>query len=148
MGSGYYPPPDREMEHIMANNFSDEWKKYIITNVTNVKTDTDAKEYHKKFVNTIGNLTFINQPLNASISDDLYDKKLVDYNKELHPITNSLGKYYPKDWRDKEIIDRSKKIMERVLEILDINNLDTSSLPSFSYSTVTPAAWYDLSRLN
>jgi len=66
-------------------------------------------------------------------------------NEKSYSITSDLTHY--SEWRDEEIIDRAQKWMKKILEILDINNLDIPK--GFDYNTTDSngnkraADWYD-----
>ena len=162
MGSGYYPEPTLETEHIMPINFNDDWKKHWITE-KNI-SGGDAEKLHDTFLNELGNLTLITKVSNTSIKDDLFiiklgiaDGKTPCYlNEQSYGITSKLD-FYKKDklvdtaddtavWTDVEITDRAKKLMKKIIEILDINIIDIPQ--NFTYedeidSADTRAEWYD-----
>jgi hypothetical protein len=155
MGTGYSPESTIQIEHIMPNNFNDGWKNHL-TNKKSISED-DAEKLYETYLNELGNLTLISKELNTSIKDALFKIKLgsIDgesqcYLKEQsYGITSKLD-YYKKDdeavWTDVEIIDRSKKLMKKIMEVLDINLIDIPQ--NFTYenenaSGDTRADWYD-----
>jgi len=157
MGTGYSPESTIQVEHIMPINFNDDWKNHL-TKKKNISED-DAEKLHETYLNELGNLTLISKELNASIKDALFKIKLGSadgetqcYLKEQsYGITSNLG-YYQKNkeeepaWTDVQITDRAKKLMKKILEILDINTIDIPH--NFTYenenaSGDTRADWYD-----
>jgi len=151
IGTGYYPGPDIQIEHIMPENLTDEWKNYI-KNQKSFSTDDEIKKYHEEFLHEIGNLTLLSKELNASIKDGLFDEKMgstsspdLCYARDAYKITSNLEHYTR--WIDSDIIDRAKKLMKKILEVLDINNLNIPK--GFDYSDLDPngenraADWYD-----
>ena len=165
IGTGYSPESTIQIEHIMPTNFNDEWKKHL-KNKKNI-SDDDAKNLHDVYHNELGNLTLISKTLNTKIKDALFEIKLGDIDNEVqcylkeqsYGITSKLD-YYRKfekskdgdekvkkvEWTDIEIKDRAKKLMKKIMEILDINLINITQ--NFTYenqnkSGDTRADWYD-----
>ena len=171
MGSGYSPEPTLQTEHIMPTNFNDDWKNHLMNE--KIISEEDAKKLYEIYVNELGNLTLISKELNTSIKDALFKVKLGSvssasqcYLKEQsYGITSKLDYYqkYKKDgqvggnvnsekcditcWTDVEITDRAKKLMNKILDILDISKIKIPQ--NFTYEDQnatgdnTRAGWYN-----
>ncbi|BDV03626.1 MAG: hypothetical protein HPPSJP_3470 [Candidatus Hepatoplasma scabrum] len=129
------------IEHIMPQDFQISKNNYIIENKWNFEKDKNdsfinienysnvkesiKKEIHELYLNNIGNLIILDKDINSKIKNhsSFFKKKNVyieyfnrDFKldfKEL--ISNS------KKWSNDEIIERSNRIMEKIIEIYKDN---------------------------
>ena len=92
------------IEHIMPRTLNDDWKDLIGNNY---------KEIHKKYINTLGNLTLTGY--NSELSNNnLKDKIKVYKNSKFTFLNKDLLKL--NDWNESIIIERSKRLINELLK--------------------------------
>lgn len=102
-----------QVEHIMPQTLSDEWKLYLGSN--------QALEIHSKFKDTIGNLTLTGY--NPELSNKIYKEKCNSYRNSNIGITRELVNEY-EEWNEKSINNRADKLFEIAVKIWDIPVFD------------------------
>jgi len=99
---------DLEIEHIMPQTLTDEWKAYL---------GSEWKEIQDKYCDTIGNLTLISRQSNSKIQQELFEKKKADWYQNSHiELTKELCKLW-NEWKKDQIIERGEKLADRALKI-------------------------------
>lgn len=96
------------IEHIMPENFNEEWKRQLRV----------PKEDYEKHIYKIGNLILLENDINTSIKDKLYDfkKQPEQYGKStLNQVKELINKY--NKWDTKTINDRTKELTQTAKEI-------------------------------
>lgn len=101
------PPQTVWIEHILPQSLQGEWTKSF------------TYELHVQCVNRIGNLTLLIDSKNISAGNKPFDEKKLRYNQSKIEITKELSKN--KDWAEKEIIERSKKLAKCALLIWNLD---------------------------
>lgn len=100
---------DYELDHIMPQTLSLDW-------------ETSLFSYHKedrkqlgKHVNQLGNLTLVRKAMNASMSNDSYPTRCLEYANAAVLITSELPVKYPR-WHFEKISERTKYLTEIILK--------------------------------
>ena len=111
---------DVQLEHIIPQTIigkkareenGGDWVKYL-------GGDRDkVKELHKKYLNKIGNLTILGQPLNAKASNNPFHSKCEKYNESNFLLNkDDLVKNYKK-FKFPQVDQRGKKLAEMAVKI-------------------------------
>ncbi len=89
------------VEHLMPQTLSDEWKTYL-------GGEQKASLIYNTYINNIGNLALLSQPLNSKNSNDIWNNKKENIKKSQFVLTNTI----PMDckWDDNAIRNRSSRI--------------------------------------
>jgi uncharacterized protein with ParB-like and HNH nuclease domain len=96
------------VEHVMPEKLSDQWSRYL---------GPQAEEIHRKYGDTLGNLTLIAGPPNSSLSNRLFSvKKKKWYSRSHVELTKELARDW-KEWTETDIERRARKIADRALKI-------------------------------
>lgn len=74
-----YIAPTVNVEHILPQTPTDEVRKRF-----------DRKEQYDDYVKMLGNLTLLEKTINTSVSNDLYEKKMLGYQQSSYLLTRSL----------------------------------------------------------
>jgi uncharacterized protein with ParB-like and HNH nuclease domain len=89
------------IEHIMPQNLTPEWIDSL---------GDDAIEIYGKYLNTIGNITPLNQSDNSHNQDDLFEIKRPTFLESSWKLTRQLQKYT--HWSKDTILDRAKELAQ------------------------------------
>ena len=122
-----------EIEHIMPDKITDEWRQ---------KLGENWQSIHKKYLNTLGNLSFAPPKENKKMGNKNFNKK-----KEIVYGISKLKLYKDvadnEKWGEAEILQRAKLLAEEALQIwkypakstlkIDLNNNEENNL--FDLST-------------
>ena len=108
-----------EVEHIMPQKISpgSTWEEFII-NKKGKTTPLEIDEYHKEFVNKLGNMTLLNKTRNQSLSNDSFEKKKEMYAKDSLEITKRLADV--PEWDDSTIMTRQGQFLTFAKKIWDV----------------------------
>ena len=106
-----------QIEHIMPQEISGDWKLHLKNSPINKKTTTVTDEIiddiHAKKIGLIGNLTltFVNQEM----SNKVYDLKKADLKKSRFSYTNSIPDKYT-TWNFDTIDERNLEVIKLILQ--------------------------------
>lgn len=127
--NGRYPNPYTEfvlsdklsVEHIMPQVLTDEWITMLGTEV--------AEEVHRKYLNTLGNLSLSSRSKNSSMSNESFETKIeiltkgnskyTELNKGLHDIEK---------FNEEEILKREKRLSFIVAEKYSLPKVDAEGI--------------------
>lgn len=105
LGNQAAPPiEDLSLEHIMPQELSDEWKKYL---------GEDLEECQNRYINSLANLTLVGKNYNPIISNRIYSEKRELYLKSSVTMTRELAKKY-ENWRKEDMDSRAKELAQSV----------------------------------
>ena len=95
------------VEHLMPQTLSDDWKAYL-------GGEQKASLIYNTYINNIGNLALLSQPLNSKNSNDIWDNKKTNIKNSQFVLTNTI----PMDckWNDDAIKNRSAKIADLAIK--------------------------------
>ena len=106
-GKEFVSADNSTIEHIMPQNLTKEWEKELGQN---------SEEIHNTYLHTLGNLTLT--PYNSELGDkSFYDKKTCSAGFNKSKLTLNKGLSELDKWTDKEIIDRTKQLSEKIINI-------------------------------
>lgn len=113
------------IEHIMpqSSKLSDEWKKALGNN---------WKEVQKKYVHTIGNLTFSNKVYNAEMQDYSFQKKLLvdgGIKNSKYMLSDDVSSL--EDWNETEILERAQRLSDLALKIWEYPKIGSEILNKY-----------------
>ena len=97
-------PDSLEIEHIMPQNLSEEWKDDL---------GDGWGEVYEKYINTIGNLTLTES--NQDMSNSRFSDKRHVYRKSRIQMTSKLSKH--EEWGEREIKDRAKHLISEAVRM-------------------------------
>ena len=119
-----------QLEHIMPQKWEQNWKTvpYVDDNGNNLPNNDDSKRNRYQKVYSLGNMTLLNGRLNASISNNNFQKKMEGDGKKKGVIKYSslsvtkddlLDKIYNKglSWDEKAIVEREKYLGNEVVAL-------------------------------
>jgi hypothetical protein len=91
----------------MPQTLSDDWKAYL-------GGEQKASLIYNTYINNIGNLALLSQPLNSKNSNDIWDNKKTNIKNSQFVLTNTI----PMDckWNDDAIKNRSAKIADLAIK--------------------------------
>lgn len=95
------------VEHLMPQTLSDDWKQYL-------GGEQNASLIYNTYINNIGNLALLSQPLNSKNSNDIWDNKKHNIKKSQFVLTNSIQMNCK--WDDKAINRRAEEISSLALK--------------------------------
>jgi uncharacterized protein with ParB-like and HNH nuclease domain len=100
-----------ELDHIMPQTLSEEWKKYLFT------YHKEPSNAYEKHLHLLGNLTLVPKVLNSQIGNTAYSDRAEEYRKAALLLTNQLHeKYSPNKWNFSIIKDRNNELIELILK--------------------------------
>lgn len=93
----------QQIEHIMPQTFNEAWKNYM---------GNEWEAIHNKYLNTIGNLTYLAQKENIENSNELFNVKKVNLRKSKF----SLNQWFKNidEWKEEQIIVRGEDLSLRL----------------------------------
>ena len=89
----------QQIEHIMPQTFKDDWKNYM---------GDDWEIIHKKYLNTIGNLTYLAQKENIENSNGLFNVKKINLRKSKFSLNQCFKTI--DEWKEEQIIARGEEL--------------------------------------
>ncbi len=101
------------LEHMMPKNWNANWPK----------SDTFSTNERNNILLTLGNLAIVTSSLNESMRDNSWQKKLKGNNKNKglkcysKGIETMFGALNKREWNEKNITERAKKLAKKALEI-------------------------------
>lgn len=104
-GTGTLNLSDYEIEHIMPQTLSDEWKNIL---------GKEYEEIHNSCLRKIGNLTLTED--NQSLANNSFTEKQKIYAKSAAKITVTLHTYYSQ-WTEDEISNRTNRLAEDAVKV-------------------------------
>lgn len=106
-GKEFVSTENSTIEHIMPQNLTKEWERELGPNY---------EELHGIYLHTLGNLTLT--PYNSELGDkSFFDKKTCDNGFCKSKLTLNEGLCELEKWTDKEIIDRTKQLSKKIINI-------------------------------
>lgn len=106
-GKEFVSTENSSIEHIMPQNLTKDWESELGSNY---------EEIHGIYLHTLGNLTLT--PYNSELGDkSLFDKKTCDNGFCKSKLTLNEGLCELDRWTDKEIIDRTKQLSKKIINI-------------------------------
>ena len=106
-GKEFVSTENSTIEHIMPQNLTKEWEKELGPNY---------EEIHSIYLHTLGNLTLT--PYNSELGDKSFlDKKTCDNGFCKSKLTLNEGLCELNTWTDKEIMDRTKLLTKKIINI-------------------------------
>ena len=121
-----------QLEHIMPQKWEENWNPDIVPYVdeqgNKLPKDEDSKKKRYQKIYSLGNMTLLNGKLNASISNNSFDKKMngdgkkkgvKDYSSLYITRKDIVEKIYDKQkkWNEQTIIEREKQLGKEVVEL-------------------------------
>ena len=109
---------DVHLEHIIpktiftkkSKNEYGDWEAYL----------GEESQYHKQFVNLIGNFTLLGQKLNIVASNNPFEDKLEEYRKSAINLTKKIVVSYD-EFRSKEVYERCEDFAEKAADFWNFN---------------------------
>lgn len=106
-GKEFVSTENSSIEHIMPQNLTKDWESELGSNY---------EEIHGIYLHTLGNLTLT--PYNSELGDkSFFDKKTCDNGFCKSKLTLNEGLCELDRWTDKEIIDRTKQLSKKIINI-------------------------------
>lgn len=106
-GKEFVSTENSSIEHIMPQNLTKDWERELGSNY---------EEIHGIYLHTLGNLTLT--PYNSELGDkSFFDKKTCDNGFCKSKLTLNEGLCELDRWTDKEIIDRTKQLSKKIINI-------------------------------
>lgn len=106
-GKEFVSTENSSIEHIMPQNLTKDWENELGSNY---------EEIHGIYLHTLGNLTLT--PYNSELGDkSFFDKKTCDNGFCKSKLTLNEGLCELDRWTDKEIIDRTKQLSKKIINI-------------------------------
>lgn len=106
-GKEFVSTENSSIEHIMPQNLTKDWESELGSNY---------EEIHGIYLHTLGNLTLT--PYNSELEDkSFFDKKTCDNGFCKSKLTLNEGLCELDRWTDKEIIDRTKQLSKKIINI-------------------------------
>ena len=97
------------IEHIMPQNYSTNWKAEMDDYLNDKKLDSDRENMAKKIlINTLGNLTILKDKKNSSLQDDSWELKRQRYESGSF---NELEISKKEKWNQFEILERGRNMV-------------------------------------
>ena len=106
-GKEFVSAENSTIEHIMPQNLTKDWERELGSNY---------EEIHGIYLHTLGNLTLT--PYNSELGDkSFFDKKTCDNGFCKSKLTLNEGLCELDRWTDKEIMDRTKQLSKKIINI-------------------------------
>lgn len=94
------------VEHVMPETLTEWWKKHL---------GSDWQTTHTELKDTIGNLTFVAEPINPSLSNQPFPEKKKWFMKTKVEMSASFKLL--ENWRKKDIVERAEALSKRATQI-------------------------------
>ena len=94
------------VEHVMPETLTDWWKDHL---------GPDWQRVHNDLKDTIGNLTFVAEPVNPSLSNQPFTEKKKWFMKTKVELSASFKPL--ESWREKDIVERAEALSKQAIQI-------------------------------